>query len=268
MTPKHHETCKAVLKKLESAQKLRHVGMREVFGDFCTISMAAYHNALYSVGKCPVPNCYREIHDKLEADFTETLKKYKDEATAHTIFAEALAMLMLAMREDPFDYLGKIYMDADMGNKSTSQFFTPSHVCELMAAITIGSKEEFEQKAAERGYIGVEDPCCGSAAMIIGMAKNLERYGVENIHDKLFIRLTDIDYTCVKMAFISMCLMGLPAIVIWGNSLTLQVDGQFHTPNMQLALAMGRFSGISDEPPQEQAPPVETPTGTQQLTLF
>jgi hypothetical protein len=268
MTPKHHEVCRDILKKLESVQNIRHVGLREIFGDFCTIAMAAYHNLHYSIGGRAVPEHYRAAHDKLESDFTDTLAKYDKDGKAHDIFSNALAALVLAMNESPFDYLGKIYMDAEIGNKSNSQFFTPSHICEMMAAMTIHDKDEFDQQVSERGYIGMADPCCGSGAMTIGLVKVLSKYGVEGLGGKLLVLLTDIDYTCVKMAFVQMSILGVAARVVWGDSLSLRVDGQYHTPNMQIALASGRFRSVSDEPPQEQFPPVKTPARTQQLSLF
>lgn len=33
------------------------------------------------------------------------------------------------------DYLGKIYMELSTGNSHTGQFFTPFHVCEMMAGV-------------------------------------------------------------------------------------------------------------------------------------
>lgn len=267
MTKQPHDICKEVYKKLESVQHIRHLRVREIFDDFCTIAMAAYHNALYSIGGRPVPKCYRETHAQMEADYTETLKKYDTEGKAYKIFAEALAVLAMAMRENPFDYLGKIYMDASMGNKSTSQFFTPSHICELMAQMTIGSKEAFEQQVSERGFVGAADPCCGSGAMTIGLAKVLDKeYGVQGLESKLFIKLTDIDYTCVKMAFISMSLLGLSACVVLGDTLTGRIDGQFDTPNLQAALTAGSFRMPEEAP---AAPPVESDNSEPcQLTLF
>jgi hypothetical protein len=266
MTPQAHDICRDLYKQLESVQHLRHLGMREIFDDFCTISMAAWHNYLYTLGGNPVPECYRTNHDKMEDDYAKTIKKY--DKVAHDTFSKTMATLAAALLENPMDYLGKIYMDANMGNKSNSQFFTPPHICEMMAQMTIASREDFEQKVATRGYVGVEDPCCGSGAMSVALAKVLgKNYGVPNLDTKLFLKLTDVDYTCVKMAFVQMSLLGLSACVIWGDTLSGRIDGQFDTPQLQVALLTGRLrmAGDQDTAP---APPESEPSPPRQLVLF
>jgi type I restriction-modification system DNA methylase subunit len=110
-----------------------------------------------------------------------------------------------------------------------------------MAATTIRNKEVFDKQVSEHGYVSAADPCCGSGAMAIGLVKVLSEYGVEGLGGKLFAILTDIDYTCVKMAFIQMSLLGLSARVVWGDTLTNRVDAQFDTPTLQTALMTGCF---------------------------
>ncbi len=264
MKDKHHDICAAVIAKLEQAQKFHHVGLREIFLDFCTLSTAAFHNILYSIEQKNVPEHCRALYDKLEKEFKDTLAKYKSPEKVHSIFAEALAILTAEMQKDPFDYLGKIYMDTNMNNKSSSQFFTPSHISEMMAKITIGSKEEFEEKLAERGYIGIEDPCCGAGSLTIGMAKALQEYGTKDITTRVFIRLTDIDQTCVKMAFIAMCMLGLSATVIWGDALAQRADVKYNTPNMQIVLAQGDGYKTGESIPSKSP----TPLQSGQLSLF
>lgn len=41
--------------------------------------------------------------------------------------------------------------------------------------------------------------------------------GISDLDAKVRIELTDIDYLCVKMAFINMSILGLSARIIWGN---------------------------------------------------
>jgi type I restriction-modification system DNA methylase subunit len=253
------DICKDLYRQLERVQNMHHLGMRKIFDDFCSVSMASFHNANFTLGKMPVPSAYKVIHDEMETNYKDTLAKYNN-ASVFDIFAEVLGELALAMRENPYDYLGKIYMDTNMGNGNAGQFFTPSHICELMAQMTITDKASVEKQIAERGYIGVCDPCCGSGAMAIATAKILrQKYDIDGLDTKLFIKLTDIDYTCVKMAFINMSLLGLSACVVWGDALVDTGHRQFDTPNMQLALLTGHFRNSDN-------PTTATPTG--QLTLF
>ena len=48
------------------------------------------------------------------------------------------------------DFLGKMFMRLDLGNRSAGQFFTPYHVCELMAeVVATNALEKIEQYASE-----------------------------------------------------------------------------------------------------------------------
>ena len=264
MTEKAAAVCKEITKLLEQAGGGKF-GIRETLDDFCTVAMASHYNALYSIGKKPVPEHYRANHDKLESDFDKTLAKYKN-TNAHDTFANLLAKLVLAMWEEPVDYLGKIYMDSSLGNKGLSQFFTPSHVCELMAQMTIPNKEDFELQVSNRGYVGMADPCCGSGALSIGMIKVLRHtYGVQNLNTKLFLQLTDIDYRCVKMAFVNMSILGIAARVVCGDTLSGREDRVFDTPDLQIALARGCFRNTDTraEPIKSKEEKIYT-----QLSLF
>jgi hypothetical protein len=64
---------------------------------------------------------------------------------------------------------------------------------------------------------------------------------VQDLDTKLFLKLTDIDYTCVKMAFVNMSIMGLSARIILGDALTNNENMVFDTPAMQLAMGLGLF---------------------------
>ena len=53
------------------------------------------------------------------------------------------------------DFLGKMFMRLDLGNRSAGQFFTPYHVCELMAEVVATNALE---KIEQYGYISINDP--------------------------------------------------------------------------------------------------------------
>lgn len=272
MGTKEQEICKKIYKMFEQIQRAKYINIRQIFDDFCQLGMSSYHNALYSLGGISVPDFYKKNHDLLEKEYMDIVAKYK-EKEAYKIFPEILAELIKAMRESPFDYLGAIYMDMNINSKTHGQFFTPPHICEMMAAMQIGSKESFEEECRRKGYIGVSDPACGSGAMAIGLLKVLKDYEVEDTDIKLYIELVDIDYTCVKMAYLNMAILNLSARVIWGNTLTINYENKFDTPGLQMALAQGRFNRTietkieaENEAEPVSAPPVEVKLG--QLSLF
>ena len=58
-------------------------------------------------------------------------------------YARMLALLSLEIRkhrDDPCDILGSIYRRLNLNNEWNGQFFTPDHLCRLMAEVLILKK--------------------------------------------------------------------------------------------------------------------------------
>jgi type I restriction-modification system DNA methylase subunit len=120
------------------------------------------------------------------------------------------------------DPLGELYMQA-ISNGHNGQYFTPTPICEMLAAFNIDSSS----KPGE----SVCDPACGSGRMLLAAAKlnrHMNFYGA------------DLDNTCCKMALVNMMLNSLPGEIAHMNTLsndfytgyktgTIIVDG-FHMP--------------------------------------
>ena len=111
--------------------------------------------------------------------------------------------------EDP---LGEIFME-HITKGQNGQFFTPMHICKMMAAMTMDRTDPDSQET-------LNDPACGSARMFLAAAsfnRNLEFNGA------------DIDLTCCKMATINMLLNSLKATISWGDSLLNKFQFAFVT---------------------------------------
>ena len=59
---------------------------------------------------------------------------------------------------------------------------------------------------------------------------------MENYANWVLITLTDLDYLCVKMAYIQMAILGVSASILHGDTLTLKIESRFDTPSLQMAL--------------------------------
>lgn len=153
---------------------------------------------------------------------------------------DGIADLTRLLLESPKDYLGTIFMELNLGKHFNGQFFTPSHICEFMAEITID--DGFEKAISEKGYCSVAEPACGSGAMVLGIVQCLKNRGYKQLGGKLYIEATDIDPLCVSMAFIQLSLLGLSVKVIHGNSLTQEVFETWDSPNLQMANMTGYFN--------------------------
>lgn len=142
--------------------------------------------------------------------------------------AQMLGIITMALEENPNqDFLGKLYMNLNLGSHWHGQFFTPYHVCELMAKMQIGDgcQAEIESK----GFLSVCDPCVGAGAMLIAAATAFRECKVNYHTSALFIG-QDIDPVVAKMAYIQLSLLGCPGYITVGNSLTNPQTGHVLFP--------------------------------------
>ena len=65
--------------------------------------------------------------------------------------------------------------------------------------------------------------------MVIGAVWAMQRKGIDYRRKSFFVA-QDIDIRCVWMAYIQLSLYGIPAVVIHGNTLTMETWSQWYTP--------------------------------------
>lgn len=161
----------------------------------------------------------KQHYDEREALYLRTIKKYNKQE--QPLFSELAAHTIMALEDNPEqDFLGSIYMSLNLGNQHNGQFFTPYHVCELMAEVTM---QDSVLKIEEEGYITINDPCCGAGATLIAgvhaAKKRLEKAGY-NYQNHILVVAQDIDMTVALMCYIQLSLLGVAGCVKVGNSLT------------------------------------------------
>jgi type I restriction-modification system DNA methylase subunit len=186
----------------------------QVFSDFVEMGATAISNA--------VDHGPRE---KREARYMEIVKRYKPEEVQK--FPQMLAALTMALEQEPGDVLGRTFHDLELHNKYTGQFFSPDHLCRMMAKMMIS--EGVEEKIAARGFVTAQEPAVGGGAMIIALANELQAANI-NYQKHLHVTATDVDAKCVHMAYLQMSLLHIPAIIVHGNSLTLEEIDHWYTP--------------------------------------
>ena len=106
------------------------------------------------------------------------------------------------------DCLGEFFQN-HITRGANGQFFTPEHVCTMIAQMTMG--EETKDKT-------IMDPACGSGRMLLSAAK---------ISRRNYFFGADLDSRCSKMCAINLCLNGLIGEVAFMNSLTLEHWGGY-----------------------------------------
>ena len=103
-------------------------------------------------------------HDKIwqdrEKQYLDIAKKYSSEELS--LMVRMLAWLTDELEEEYSDVLGSIYMEGGMGSKYTGQFFTPFHLSELCARMSVNL-----ENLPKEGHISLNEPSCGGGGMII-----------------------------------------------------------------------------------------------------
>lgn len=157
--------------------------------DYLLFSMCIGHHSEYEL-KNPFTGC-KEEKLMLAMDFYKELGK---EAEGY---------------EDP---LGELFMNY-ITRGQNGQFFTPMHICKMMAVMVMNRTEPGSQET-------LNDPACGSGRMFLAAA---------SFNRDLKFNGADIDLTCCKMATINMLLNSLKATISWGDSLLNKFQFAFVT---------------------------------------
>lgn len=191
-------------------------GVYNIFEDWVRMIALAYANQIV-------------FSEKREEEYLEIMKKYDD--VEHSKFYEMYAWLLEWSEEQMTDMLGYIYMHLELGSKAHGQFFTPYHVCQMMAKM-----QKYDGKVLK-----VNEPSCGAGGNIIALAEALKEQGV-NYQQKMEVICQDIDTKAVYMTYVQMCLYGIPAIVYQTNTLSdpkgLQsVTGKLYSTGYLLKMA-------------------------------
>ena len=169
--------------------------------------------------------------DAREERYKEIISAYnpKECESLAAVFGKIYALLSSVVYDNGKfdDYLGEIFMRSNMANGKKRQVFTPFHIAEMMARMTIS--ESVKEETKDEKILTINDPCCGSGAMSLGALDTLKSYGI-NYTRNCYIECSDIDLRCVHMAYLQLSLAGVPAITKHQNALTLETWSVWKTP--------------------------------------
>ena len=217
------DSCAGIIKGLKTLGS-RH-SLWSVFEDWLKVCAISISNS--------VDWNHRE---EREQQYLETINKYTPDE--QKIFVETFSELVVALEREhtksgPTDLLGKVFHSLELHNKYHGQFFTPFHICEFMGHVALGDGGEAGNAVSgalsQKGYVSVCEPCVGSGGMVLGFASAMHREKL-NYCEQMVAYCCDIDIKCVYMAYLQLSLYGIPAVIIHGNSLTLEEWSQWYTP--------------------------------------
>ncbi|MBC3540632.1 N-6 DNA methylase [Rufibacter sediminis] len=251
----------------EMAKTVRNLAHRHsqhnVFSDFVEMSAIALSNAVDW-----------NQREKREARYMEIVGKYKKEEVDQ--FPKLMGQLVEGLEAGPDDILGNLFHELELHNTYKGQFFTPYHLCRMMAKMTVGEGEQ--GIIAERGFITAQEPACGAGAMVIALAEELKSQDI-NYQQQLHVTAIDLDIRCVHMAYVQFSLLHIPAVVVHGNSLSLEEFSHWYTPAHILGLWDYKLKNKNKEfnqdakeslpeHPVKLVDDIQPITTTLQLTLF
>ena len=214
----------------------------DTFGGFLTCASYALRQGVHKLTT-------GELSEEMEEIVVKEQQRFKHPSR----FADAMGILTMALEERSYDFLGTYLGEMEMNDsKFKGQCFTPPALCELMAGLTL---DEQEPKQGET--LLLNEPACGGGAMVIAASEVLKGRGFYPWH--YYWVAVDVDWRCFAMAYIQLTLLGIPANVIHGNSLSLEVHSEAVT-----------FAGAMHPPKQKRAPAVAkvTKNSHHQPTLF
>ncbi|MCG8483565.1 MAG: N-6 DNA methylase [Clostridia bacterium] len=180
----------------------RKYDLAKAFNDLLTVGICSFH-------RTNIQSRLQEKDEANEALYMDTIKPYeKDDLNT---FGTALGILQLNVLDNPYsDILGDFYMEY-ITKGENGQYFTPDHICELMARMQLGDQEENGKR--------ILDPACGSGRMLLSAAK---------LHYRNYFFGADNNNTCAKMAVLNFYLNKLCGEVAWMDSLSMEWYGGWH----------------------------------------
>lgn len=180
-----------IIKKIQSMSG--KYGVYEIFADWVKIQALAFANAV-------------DYKESREREYVEIMKRY--DPSEQKDFFEMNAWLVEWADKEFFDMLGYIYMHLEIGSKKAGQFFTPYHLCRLMAKMQFFTDE----------VVKVNEPTCGAGGNIIALAEAMKEKGI-NYQQNLIAVCQDIDVKAVYMAYVQLTLYGIPGVVFQSDTL-------------------------------------------------
>lgn len=205
----------------------------QVWSDFILLSAITIQNAVDQQGA---------LHDEREGEYMRTILQYGEDERA--LLPKLLAIVVEALEENPGqDFLGNLFMGLGLNNHWKGQFFTPYHVCHMMAKMQMDGIGE----AVERqGWVGVSDPCCGGGALLIAARNVMVEQDLG--YGSVWYEAQDIDRTAALMCYIQLALLGCAGRVMVGNSLLMEADEVWILPATYLPIWQMRilFHGLFD----------------------
>lgn len=168
---------------------------------------------------CSISNAFdARYRTEREEMYMKLISKYipEHQQTFPQIFGEIVQQLQANPEQD---FLRDLYMTLDLGSHWNGQFFTPYHVCQMMAKAQLS---EPIHNAEDVQPISVLDCACGGGALLIAAGHEFRRSisgtGL-NAQDYIVLYAQDLSQVSAMMCYLQLSLLGFAAKIKIGDSL-------------------------------------------------
>lgn len=182
----------------------------DVFRDFVTMSAISLRNAMM-------------MNDALEKEYLGIIGNYQKQDQLQ--FPKLLAHLVELLEFGPRDVLGNLFEALELNSKDKGQFFTPQPISEFMAQI-VGNEDI---SLGDKPFITLSEPACGAGGMVLAFVKQMQQAGY-NPAERLWVQAIDVDRLAALMCYVQLSLWHVPAEVIVGNTLSMELRELWYTP--------------------------------------
>lgn len=176
--------------------------------------------------------------------------------------AHAMGEMVMALEEKQYDFLGTVMSEWGVNDaKWKGQVFTPPELSRAMVNMTL---QDVQPDPGHR--LTLNEPACGGGSMLIVASEFLKERGF--FPWNYWWVAQDIDLRCVQMTYIQATFLGIPAVVVHGNTLAVEVRSAW--PTLTAALYPLRREQRETEATVLPAEPArDVPAGAaRQLSLF
>lgn len=193
-----------------------------VIRDFFELAAISLRNAVDIRNRAT----YEERYAQIASGYSDTHRQK---------FATALGILMdaiyaAAAGDAPFcDWCGELFMESGTSNSRMGQFFTPYTVSKVTAQGIISEKDVRAKIGDGNGVFTISDSACGAGGLIVAAIEKLRTMGINYAHN-VFVDCGDIDSRCVHMTYLTLSILGVPAVVRLGDALKLEYREAWFTP--------------------------------------
>lgn len=156
----------------------------------------------------------------------ETAARYTREEIGTMV--QMMDVLAMELASGPDDVLGTVFSELGLHDVRKGQFFTPYALAKGCARMVL-NEQVVRAQVDSAGYFRVADPCAGAGALGIACAEIMDEWNFDH-REHLHVLATDVDELAAHMAYIQFSLLGIPALVVLGNSITRDSNDVWRTP--------------------------------------